>query len=68
MKSLLKIVKFDIRTFYILKSFNGWKFMFLDLVHKVPESLVFQCDFLNLVIKESIFDVLNNPLKCFPIL
>ena len=53
---------------HILKGFYGWDFTLLDLVYKIPRFLVFQGDFLNLIIKENIFGFLYNLLEFFLIL
>jgi len=52
----------------IIKSFGSWEFMFLDLVQEISGSLVFQCNFLNLVIEESMFGFLDKSLEFFLIL
>ena len=53
---------------HILKGFYGWDFTLLDLVYKIPRSLVFQSNSLNLIIKENMFGFLYNLLEFFPIL
>ena len=47
----------------VLKGFGSEKFVLLDLVDEIPEFLVFQHDFLNFFIQESMFGFLDK----FPI-
>ena len=43
----------------ILDSFSHWEFSLLDPIHQFPWALAFICDFLDLVVKESLFGVFN---------
>ena len=51
-----------------MQSFYGWHFLLFDLVHEAPRSFVFWYNFLNSIIKENTFGLLDEFLEILPVL
>ena len=56
------------RIFIILQSFYSQHFPLLDLVYKIPRSFVFWHDFLNFIVKENMFGLLDDSFEILSIL
>ena len=64
---LAKDLKFNAQMPIELQGFYGWYFAFLDPVHEVPRSFVFQCDFLNFIVEKRSFCFLDETFEIFTI-
>jgi len=51
----------------MLDGFDGWKFAFLNPVHKFPRARVFVQNLLNFLVKESMFGLSDSAFEALPI-
>jgi len=63
MKYTPKIFNFYIQSTIVSNGFNGGKFMLVDPFHEFSRSFVFVSNFLNFLVEESIFSILDCPLE-----
>ena len=67
MKGIPQIINIKTLLVVVLDGFDGRQFALVDPTHELPRSMFFVSNFLNFVIKESMFCGLNCALEYFPI-
>jgi len=67
MKHTPKIFNFYAWSAIISDGFDGGKFTLVDPFHEFPRFFVFIGNFLNFLVKEGMFGILDHPLEQLPV-